>query len=123
MNTQQRVWDVVVRSVKTALAAYLAFVAAGGFNIIHVSSTTEAKIAGIAAMVTALLNIMLQVHDAITNPTVVGDAPQFQLTVTPTQQTSPTVDSVANPPVTSEPTPIPVTDAGDPPLDPLTPQQ
>lgn len=68
MTYTEHIWDIIVRSAKTALAAYAAFLAAGGFNVLHVDTTVQIKIAALAALATALLNVGLKVHTAITSP-------------------------------------------------------
>lgn len=86
MTKSQHIMDILTRAAKSALAAYAAFVAAGGFNIIHVDTTVEVKIAALAAVATAILNVALKVHTAVVEapvgspalPTVV--VPEIPLT-------------------------------------------
>lgn len=66
MTKSQHIWDVVLRSVKTALEAYVAFVVAGGFNLLHVSTGVEVKVSLYAAGVAAIVNIIIKLHNAIT---------------------------------------------------------
>lgn len=82
---QQHAWDVVVRSVKTGLAAYAAFLVAGGMNILHVPASIQTKVAALAALATALLNIALKVHTAMTTqPPTVATPPSITTTEVPT---------------------------------------
>jgi hypothetical protein len=77
MTKTQHLWDIIVRSVKTALEAYAAFVLAGGLNITHLSAGAQIKIAALAALVTGLLNAGIKVHNAVApqNPTPLEPAP------------------------------------------------
>lgn len=56
------VWDVVIRSAKTFVAVYASFVAAGGLNVIHISTPNQLKITSLASMLTALLNIAIKTY-------------------------------------------------------------
>lgn len=69
MTKSQHIWDVIIRSVKTALESYAAFVVAGGFNLLHVATNVEVKVSLYAAAVAAIVNIIIKLHNTIT-----GDA-------------------------------------------------
>lgn len=61
ITTKEHAWDVLVRSAKTLVAVYTAFVAAGGFNVVHLSIATEVKVTAIATAITAVWNTLLKV--------------------------------------------------------------
>jgi hypothetical protein len=68
MTLRQEVWDVLVRSVKTFVAAFTATLSAGGLNVTHFSISKQLVVAALAAGATAVLNTGLRVHTAVTNP-------------------------------------------------------
>ncbi len=60
VTTKEHAWDVLVRSIKTFVAAYASFVSAGGLNILHTSTLSELKLSSIAAIITAVWNTVLK---------------------------------------------------------------
>ena len=66
MTLQQHIWDVFVKSSKTFVEAYTAFVLAGGFNILHVSAGVELLVSAIAFLATAILNVIIKIHNVVT---------------------------------------------------------
>lgn len=79
MTKRQHLEDIVVRSVKTFLAAFTATLAAGGINVAHLTISKQLGIAALAAGVTAVLNAVLKVHYAIS----VTPTPSSPTPVTP----------------------------------------
>jgi hypothetical protein len=63
----ERTWDVIVRSLNTALAVYTAFVVAGGFDIIHVGTAIQVKLTALTGLLTALLYAGIKVYQSQTN--------------------------------------------------------
>ena len=49
--------DVLSRTAKTFVAVYLAFVTAGGLNLLHASTAKEVTLGGLAAIITAVWNV------------------------------------------------------------------
>ena|ERR1035437_4675850 len=106
MTLYQHGYDVIVRSLKTGLAVYAAFIAAGGLNVVHLTPTVQFDLAYLSVLATALLNIGLKVHTAVTasiNAPVaekVGVVPEAPLNGVE-QLTQPVVTTTGVPPVTS----------------------
>ena len=59
---KDHVWDVTIRTAKTFVAVYAAFVTAGGLDVLHIGSATEIKITSIAAVLTAMWNAVIKVY-------------------------------------------------------------
>jgi hypothetical protein len=57
--------DVLVRSIKTYIAAIVAIASAGGINISHLTAGANAKVAGLTAGFTAILNIVIKVYQSL----------------------------------------------------------
>lgn len=64
---KDHIYDVLVRSGKTLVAVYIAFIAAGGMNILHVSEAIQSKVTVIAALITALWNVGIKVWNVSKN--------------------------------------------------------
>lgn len=67
---KNHITDIIVRSIKTFAAAFVATLVAGGVNVDHLTITKQLAIAGLAAGATAVLNAGLKVHAAVTSPTL-----------------------------------------------------
>lgn len=75
MTKIEHVWDVAVRSAKTALVGYSVFLAAGGLNVVHLSSAAQVKLTALVATGTALLNIGIKVYGAVDQYIKTGATP------------------------------------------------
>lgn len=69
MTNLQHLWDIVVRSGKTLVEVYAAFLLAGGFNVIHVSGAVQLRVSALAAGACAILNLLIKIHNAVTGST------------------------------------------------------
>jgi GH25 family lysozyme M1 (1,4-beta-N-acetylmuramidase) len=57
--------DILIRSVKTWVAAMVAIAGAGGLDITHLSAPNNAKVGGLAAAATAVLNVGIKVYQVL----------------------------------------------------------
>lgn len=55
-------WDVAIRTAKTFVAVYAAFVTAGGLNVLHLTPAADLKVTTISATITALWNIVIKIY-------------------------------------------------------------
>ena len=94
MTKAEHIWDIVVRTGKTGIVAYAAFLAAGGLDVIHLSGGSQAKLTALVAAGTALLNVGIKVYNTVESSLNTPPAPPSVPTATRTTTTGPRPCSV-----------------------------
>ena len=63
-TTRTHVWDVVVRSVKTFGATFVATLTGSGLNVAHLSISRQMVVSALAGGITAVLNSVIKFYEA-----------------------------------------------------------